>query len=587
MPGLKSESSGHIIRPFAITIYYIFNECFKRIGIATGNTKDAWASELHNQIIQAIKGRTEASYWTASSLSHIKYLRKTYGEALIQVQDGKPHAIVPLNYHALLPVLFFAGVGAHYLRLNTVFEPGRLPARYQLIRRNGKVDRISFTVEQSDYLPALPETAASAGTTNTTALLMYQVPARPLFFVGREPLLQEIHKNISASGKHHIVLLHGIGGMGKTTLLQEYLRREDCESYFERIIYVTVNKNLETAFTDTIVLALGLDDKYRFPSAEKDLLKVITGEMSKYTGTNLVVIDNVNESDFNDLRRLRNAFLQTGWKFLITTRTAPDGFFSLNVDELEESDAASLFIHHYSSAEKPGQLYGTKSPGDLQKLLDHIVRHTLLIELLAKSASKKALSISGLLERLKEQDFRHPALQRVIFVGDHAREQLNTATLHQYLLDLFDTDYLLQPTGDPATDQEHAHKVTMLRFFSVLPPLEMPLPDLKLLWTVPVSGENDFEDRLDELHQIGWLQQKQGYMQERALLLDYTYRMHRLVQEVVYEKLRPDMVNCVPLMLALKDILTQKHSRPRPYHQYAKGMVKKLRDLAMGPPDQV
>jgi ATP/maltotriose-dependent transcriptional regulator MalT len=43
--------------------------------------------------------------------------------------------------------------------------------------------------------------------------------------VGREQQLQEIHEELSGDGSRHIVILHGLGGVGKTQLTVAYAKR--------------------------------------------------------------------------------------------------------------------------------------------------------------------------------------------------------------------------------------------------------------------------------------------------------------------------------------------------------------------------
>ncbi|WP_315823905.1 hypothetical protein [Paraflavitalea speifideaquila] len=98
------------------------------------------------------------------------------------------------------------------------------------------------------------------------------------------------------------------------------------------------------------------------------------------------MIDNVNERDFEDLRNMRTAFIQTGWKFLITTRTAPDEFVAMDVDELDMEDAVLLFVYHNTTTQidhiDPARINeqlrnvidqeGIKA--NVEKLLTHIVK---------------------------------------------------------------------------------------------------------------------------------------------------------------------------------------------------------------------
>ena len=221
---------------------------------------------------------------------------------------------------------------------------------------------------------------------------------------------------------------------------------------------------------------------------------------------------------------------------------------------------------------------------DLKNLLQKTARHTLLLELLAKTGKKKSLTVSALVNILNRQDLKDEQIARDISIGAHAestfREHLGKTTLHKYMLSIFDTDYLVNATGNKALDHENGKKSEMLQFFSVLPSEDIPILDLKKLWSVEPDAENDFEDRLDELKQIGWLQDKQEYANQR--LQHLSYKMHPLVQEVVYEKLKPGIGSCKPLIKTLTEILPQLKSQPQKFQSYAKSAIDKLGLLNKG-----
>ncbi|MFN0200976.1 MAG: NB-ARC domain-containing protein [Bacteroidia bacterium] len=390
------------------------------------------------------------------------------------------------------------------------------------------------------------------------SILHHKIPLRPSYFIGREKKLQEIHDFfLQNAQKQPILLLSGIGGMGKTTLMQEYLYQRTCQSHFQRIIYVSVDKNLKSAFIAAVAEAFQID--LRTIHRTEDQLATIKNALSRCEGNNLIVIDNLNQSDLDDLRKMKQHFEETKWQYLITTRTQPDGFRFVSVDELAEEEAYVLFEHHYQPQKD------TKEA--ILALLTHILRHTLLTELLAKVGKKKGLVATQLLDLLKNGDLKNEGLQRTIEIGDNAlhghRQQLSRTSLHTYLLSLFEPE-LVDAEGQ-----------TMLRFFSVLPSEDMPIGDLKVLWRVEKSEENPFEDRLDELQQSGWLQNKYKAREtpdEQTL----AFKMHPLVQEVVYDLLQPNINNVRPLVLTITQILAQPLNFSHSYQRHAKSVIDKL-----------
>lgn len=564
---------------YAITIYFVLTRCLKELG-QTGDEipQNGWSVPLYQGILIRLPALPGIEAFKSTPRTRTQYLQALALEVRKALAAKQPYTLVKVEMLYFIPLMRFCGIGTDHISLNGLFQPESPEPRFKLRVQSDSI-YTHFNVQPDELSapdPAPPTTAALAKP--PVFLLQYNLPIRPPFFVGREQLLALLHERF-ANGRDRILLVHGIGGMGKTTLMQEYLYRPACRHHFERVIYAAVNKGLEEAFVRTAGLALGLDEQRKQLLTAAAQLEFMTGELSRFSGNNLFVIDNVNEKDYQDLKRLRPCFEQAGWSFLITTRTRPDGFEGIDVDELEEEEAEHLFLHHYLENDRLiTEPRNETFDRDLSALLVHIIRHTLMIEILAKAALKKDLSLADLLQRLRERDFRHPDLQRTVTTA-HGRERLTTAAVHEYMLDLFDTEYLQRPTGDVQLDRENEAQITMLRFFSVLPALEIPLADLEYLWDIVADEQITFGNRLDDLRQIGWLQCKRLRLSDIQAIRQTTYKMHQLIQEVVYEKLQPDADNCMRLVIKISQILGEMPDDPRPYHRYARSIYDKLKAL--------
>ncbi len=412
----------------------------------------------------------------------------------------------------------------------------------------------------------------------TIKSVYFNFPKRPPYFKGREESITTIHENlIDDKFPESIILISGVGGIGKTTLVHEYMNRSICQSHFKHIIYSSVNKNLENAFIRDVALFFDIDLKI-YPKHEEQI-QVIIQTLKKTKGNNLIVIDNINEHDRADLERMKSIFEQTGWCFLVTTRTTPDIFFSVQLEELPISEAAQIFAYHYlpskiPSVEAINKLIEKEQEG-IKALLIHVYKHTLLIELLGKVGLKRGLKIPKLLEFLKKEDekykgigFQKDGLQKTISIGEHAKSRhlQSRATIHHYILSLFEPEKLNE-SGQ-----------TMVRFFSVLPSEDLPIEDLKILWQVSKEEEIQFEDRLDDLQQSGWFGVKY-HQHDEVTIQNLSYKMHPLVQDVVYEKLTPNINNIRPLVKTITQVLSTPLKHPHKYQGYAKSVIDKLNFL--------
>ncbi len=386
----------------------------------------------------------------------------------------------------------------------------------------------------------------------------YNFPLRPNCFIGRETKLKAVHDFLTREMEKNILLISGIGGMGKTTLVQEYIYREGYRNYFQQVINIQVSRNLKQAFIAVTAAALGIS-LVSLTDPEQQLLLVINS-LRSCPGKNLFVIDNINEADKDELVEMQGYFNSTNWKFLITTRTAPDNFEILYLDELSTSDAYQLFSYHYLPLKA--------DPMETGKLLAFIQQHTLMTELLAKIGKKKGYGIDKLMDNLKKNSYRDTDLQRRIVIGEHARntKRLSQDTIHHYILSLFEP-------GELKEDYKN-----ILRFFSILPAEDLHIADIKTLCRIDTGLANGFEDDLDELMQCGWLNSKyDGAVNYSAQHI--AYRMHPLIQEVIYEKLTPDIDNCRPLVLTISEILSDPGKQSQKFQTYAKSVIHKLNIL--------
>ncbi|GEM_PF-3907493 len=428
------------------------------------------------------------------------------------------------------------------------------------------INNSSITINQipNDLLMQLAENLKkllASEKDDTDGILRYSVPVRPSYFVGRANKLTEIHEKIAQiDNRQNIFLVSGVGGMGKTTLVQKYINSVNCQMHFQRMIYISVQNDLERVYIDTIAKVFKID-LTKCPKTE-DQKQLINDTLIKCKGNNLIFIDNANDKD--QLEFCLELFKASNWKFLITTRTQPDKyrFAMIDVNELEMSEAISLFQHYYNPKKADEK--------ELTLLLNHIFRHTLLTELLAKVGLKKGWQVSKLFEILNEQDRLIKAMgdQKLaipVDTGLHAEfnKGLKYDTLHHYIRSLFEPEKL---------DTEH---ITMVRFFSVLPADDISIAHLKTLWRVNESEENNFEERLDYLKQWGWLSGKH-IEQINKNIQSLTYAMHPLVQEVVYDKLPPDADNVEPLVITVTQILDQPLNYSFEFMDFAKSIIDKL-----------
>jgi hypothetical protein len=126
-------------------------------------------------------------------------------------------------------------------------------------------------------------------------------------FVGREDLLDSLHRELSASGAVTLVAVEGMGGAGKTALVTEYIHRYAAE--YDAVWWVPAEQpELIGAYLSGLALALGLP-------ADSDAAEVFAALTATHPRW-LLIFDNANDSALV-------AGLLPAWgqgRFLVTSR---------------------------------------------------------------------------------------------------------------------------------------------------------------------------------------------------------------------------------------------------------------------------
>jgi len=380
-------------------------------------------------------------------------------------------------------------------------------------------------------------------------------PGTPDYVIGRDNLLNRIHEKLTT--QKDLLLVNGVGGIGKTTAALAYINHEDYQKHYSFIAWITVTENM----LEDIINTLQAELKVEFRSdatMEQQLRELIVG-LRKMEGKKLLVIDNAN--DHKQLIDLKPTLKAMNCHILITSRCNPDEYAFLKVEELPKADAFSLFVHHYTRNTETK--LGKEQEDLIYRLLEHINYHTLLVELLAKASRKKGLTLNQIKERLEQADHKHPDLNRNISIGIHAQmtDKQKQGKLHGYILTLFEPEQL------PSDNQD------ILRLFSILPPESIPLPHLKMMSDISQEHENDFEDHLEELFQGGWLSKKRNTQDQTRV---FEYKMHPLVRDVVFEKLEPNEANCQQFIERLSEIMEMHLNTSWDYIAYAQSVVNQI-----------
>ncbi len=195
--------------------------------------------------------------------------------------------------------------------------------------------------------------------------------AEPTPLFGVATYLRQLHEWLGSPGPPQLVVIQGIGGIGKTALAAAYVRQALEAEIFAGIAWTTartadlfpdgsVHPREQAAIGPEAILADLLEQvvapeqrplPFRVDAAQQTLAQTL--KQAPY----LLVIDNLETvSQLTDLLRILSALMDTRAKFLLTTRHTPRTptlFASLHLAELPLATAGELLRHLGRSAGLP------------------------------------------------------------------------------------------------------------------------------------------------------------------------------------------------------------------------------------------
>ena len=376
-------------------------------------------------------------------------------------------------------------------------------------------------------------------------LILTLPPPKPEFVVGRDEKIEEVFRKLN--GGKDVLLVNGIGGIGKTVVGLEFVRKY--RSRFDHVAWIEVATTIPDAFTGNAVLldSLGLTDLFKEIDPKKlntDGFRILLARLNNIPGNNLLLIDNAN--DYSDLLAHRNLFSGMNAKVIFTTRAALDSDIStIRVDELSSSDALKLFQHHYSLADNEKSF--------AVQLLEKLEFHTLLIELVAKAGRKAGIHVKSLYEMVNEQYIHNQKLNLYkVVTGQYGKEseRIKEERLENYIRMTF------RKISDLTEDEKK-----YLRYFSMLPSEEYSIEQLKVFFDLPENEMDLFAEATDRLFHNGWLSRK-------LLPGGISLKMHSLILDTVVSELKPDAVNAKTVIACFTDKIRFDPTRDNPIEKF-------------------
>lgn len=338
----------------------------------------------------------------------------------------------------------------------------------------------------------------------TYILLSNRLPAVMKEFIGRN---DEIKKCGRLLASESVVFINGIAGIGKSELAKYYASRN--KKKYINIIYLFYSGSLRKdiaamEFSDD---TSDMDEDALFDS-HYQLLHSLHQD-------SLVILDNFNVLPKEDA--FFKEFVKNDFELLVTTRCEIKQYASIKIKEIaSEKDLLQLFASHCP--------YSGNDTETVKQIIREVHSHTLTVVLSALSLAAGGLEPDELLHELK--------LCGLNITDSEDVELYKDGDYHDGLM------------------------IEHLRILMQISRLNASQSDiLKDLSILPISGvyKNYFRNwlQLVSLHDINYLA-RYGFITDD--IENKKISLHPLIQEIIYEELKPCISNCQTLVNSLHTI---------------------------------
>lgn len=292
--------------------------------------------------------------------------------------------------------------------------------------------------------------------------------------MGRESelsALTEAVNNEAVNNKtaQHLVLLSGIGGIGKSTTCAKWFR-STATQHFDNLAWVSCKDGIANGLAESqIYQTLGIDDD------PQKLLHAI-GQLK---GSTLLVLDDIKDPKDALLKSFRHLG-QPGFRLVTTSRLKLPGFKEQPIGVLPSEHCLALFQKFCASN------CSTQTKDVIKQLIEKAGRHTLTIELIAKTMATNDMSAQQMLKALESHgfDLSNTVPEAADFIKDG---EDYTQALNEALRSLFDIAQL---------NEEHQFILFLLGHFNGAKFVKNKVKDWFLLESLKA---------LNDLEKLGWL----------------------------------------------------------------------------------
>lgn len=352
------------------------------------------------------------------------------------------------------------------------------------------------------------------------------------YFIGRERDLDNIHKYLHKN-TGPILMLRGVGGIGKTSLAYHYfqnyqigkndsiIRKIMCllkfhklNNSFDNLIWMDFSEGVKGAIKDSDlhdILEIKLDEIDMHPHPIL-LLNAIRFKIKDLKGFNLIILDNV--LDTNILLFVRDKWPLHNWSKLITSRLTNIDMPEYHLRPLKKKEAIRLFTYYCPKSRRELPY--------LEKIIERIDSNTCVIVLLSKSLNEideKISPVKWLYEKINEGGI----------LGLNTNET-SVVSLPGYTEGKKEPDEIVRKMFSMINMEESRRKI--LIEWSLFPNVTIPEKIKNFLF---IDSNNDGREKqiredLMWLVNNGWVEKSCNAVNENCL-----WRLHHLIADVALD----------------------------------------------------
>ena len=332
------------------------------------------------------------------------------------------------------------------------------------------------------------------------------VPTHPSqFFQGRDTDLQEIKKR----AKEKIVLLNGIGGIGKTEICRRIFwdYRDNLTDGVEHLGWIFYESSLSSSLFGKFPMIEETD-----PERYQEAVRQMIGSLGKKL---LLFVDNANELKSEEAIWLN----KLPCRMILTSRTEIKRFVRYPIDTLSPEQCRIIYQENSEDMDPESIPY-------IDEIIQLAAYHTQTVELLAKTQTASCLTVKELRDALLEQGFTLAGIMETVDVT-YADAEYNQRLI-EHLAKVFDIAKIKDPEA-----------IRILKLFSLLA-TNTPIEVNRLKDWLQISNLN----AVNNLVRHGWFKQNK---QDG----NYYFSIHPVIAETVQYKCRPEYALAEPLIKKL------------------------------------